>query len=240
MWTARISLYRYYYYYCFYYYYARCEGVYNSHSQCLAQLSTYLRCHVSWCRTTSPSYTRLQLSFASTSSKISSTSLHNTTQPTNQVAGLLIIITFPLTKSLSHLICTVVPRLRWPPLLPGCSSPISGVVSCKGNIYTKLWDLAPDFDSLITGGNCLTGSHNRGTTVIGAVTQLLMHISCNASGFFPTCPIVKRFNHVVQARSTSACGLQHTDPAQSRYWTPVHTQCTSDTPTWMSCPGTRI
>ena len=38
-----------------------------------------------------------------------------------------------------------------PPLLPGWSGHIRGVVSHQGDIYTKMWDLAPDVGSLITG-----------------------------------------------------------------------------------------
>ena len=64
------------------------------------------------------------------------------------------------------------PPLVWSSLLPGWSGHIREVVSHQGDIYTKMWDLAPDFGSLITGGIAQRReSHNRGSHCI--VTVLL-------------------------------------------------------------------
>ena len=58
-------------------------------------------------------------------------------------------------------------HLVWPPLLPGQSDHIRGVVSCQVDIYTEMWDLAPDFSNLIIGGIALQrGSHNMGTIAL--------------------------------------------------------------------------
>ena len=77
------------------------------------------------------------------------------------------------------------PSVMWPPLLPGWSSHTRGVVSCQGDIYTKMWDLVPEFGSLITGGTAQQRSHiTGGTTVPGGgggspLSLLPVSLACN-------------------------------------------------------------
>ena len=56
------------------------------------------------------------------------------------------------------------PLCMWPPLLKGCSGSMRGVVSHQGDTHTKMWERAPGFYSLITGGIAgqrghITGEH---------------------------------------------------------------------------------
>ena len=78
------------------------------------------------------------------------------------------------------------PLLVWPPLLPGWSGQVRGVVSDWGDIYTKVWDLAPDIGSLRIEGIAWQKSHIKGEPLYTIQHEYLPHSS--SSEWHVACP----------------------------------------------------